>query len=1193
MVSCRAHTALGADATEVRLSKLKLAGFKTFVDPTTVHASSRLVGIVGPNGCGKSNLIDAVRWVLGEMRASALRGDSMQDVIFNGSLTRKAVSRASVELVFDNSEGRAGGHWARYAEISVKRVLDRSGESTYLINNTPVRRKDVIDVFLGTGLGPKAYAIIEQGMISRIIESRPEEVRGFLEEAAGVTKYRERRRETEGRLRDARDNLIRLDDIRGELAERIEHLEDQARVAARHRELSAAREQAQHLLWLLKYEQARHQATALEATLADTSRQLDHESERLHALERRVENARDTHARLTEATQEGQSALYVASAEVTRLDSERRHIEQTRATALQRLAEIDDERTQWLERQSTLQHERERWQTLEEHTALRMEHAEARHALLADSLPDLDGARDDAAQGVAQARQELGLAEQQRRVAETECQHADRALEQLATRRTRIHDARAAITLSDELALARVEARVEELETRLTGAEAELAHEQQTLADAEHSLHDAAAREREQQHALTSLQAHHQALVDLQTRSHRPGELGDWLREQGCEALPALWAELEVAAGWEQAVEAVLQERLRALQTRDTALLARSLATPPPEPLAFVFPVAEARDLPSHVAPPGCVALHKHVQCKNPTLAPAVASWLGMAFAVDTLEPWLERHAELNTATWLVDRAGRLLGRYGLIHHVADARTQGLLERQREIDALAEREVMLAHNADDAGQVLENARRHVAERREQLAGLRSRIQELQQDVHREELVRLEMRRDAQRAQEQHAALTHELEELDALEEAERERHAEAQQLQAQMEERVAVLRERLEAAQETLDEHEARSREVRAHESTARHELQEARFAVRECAGKQTDIAHHLDLATEQLERIKHDEDKQRAGLEANVLERSEAALEAALSKRAECEHTLAQQRNAQEEAAAHLRDYETQRLQAEQALGPLRTRTGELRLSLQAAQLEAEQFGERLAEAQADVDILRPLLENEAPDAAQLQRTIERSSRALQGLGAVNLAALDELRAASERKDYLDAQNADLVEAINTLEDAIRRIDRETREQLQHTYDSVNAHFGTLFPRLFGGGRATLEMTGEEILDAGIQIIAQPPGKKNSSIHLLSGGEKALTAIALVFSMFQLNPAPFCMLDEVDAPLDDANTERYCRMVERMSHDTQFIFISHNKLTMEIAQQLIGVTMQEQGVSRIVDVDIEKALALAETTPA
>ena len=533
----------------------------------------------------------------------------------------------------------------------------------------------------------------------------------------------------------------------------------------------------------------------------------------------------------------------------------------------------------------------------------------------------------------------------------------------------------------------------------------------------------------------------------------------------------------------------------------------------------------------------------------------------------------------------LVTQGGDILTRSGITFFAPDQGEHGLLERQREIEALAA-------GIELATEKLAGLREHAAmldeqwaDKQEEIDETRQYVTDRQQRVHQAQLQVLQLSQALARYREAQERMSEQLAELAEEEESEREREMAADERIEEIRDGLSRIRVLVAGAQQRLDECERAVRAEREKNADFDRALREAQFSAREAAGKLQDIFAQQATAQRELSRIERDRAacaEQVVAAPADVMEES---LQAALETRVQAELRLAERRGALEEATQALRALDEQRLKIEQGLEPLRSRIGDLKLKEQAAALNAEQFAQQLQEAGADETALLPLLGEARPPS--LQGEITRLNNAIAELGAVNMAALQELETASERKGYLDMQAADLTEAMETLENAIRRIDRETRDLLQNTFDTVNGHFGKLFPELFGGGRAELVMTGEEILDAGVQVIAQPPGKKNSTIHLLSGGEKALTAIALVFSMFQLNPAPFCLLDEVDAPLDDSNTERFCSMVKKMSGATQFLFISHNKIAMEMAEQLVGVTMQESGVSRVVEVDIEEALKM------
>ncbi len=1174
----------------MRLTKLKLAGFKSFVEPTTVLMPGQLVGVVGPNGCGKSNIIDAVRWVLGESKAAALRGESMQDVIFNGSTGRKPVGRASVELVFDNAQGRAVGQWSQYAEIAVKRVLDRSGDSNYYINNLHVRRRDIIDLFLGTGLGPRAYAIIEQGMISRIIEAKPEDLRLFLEEAAGVTKYKERRRETESRLSDAGENLARVEDIRNELGNQIGHLQGQAEVAQRYHALQAELAQRQNLLWLLKRNEARNEAERTAREVERVTNKLEAETASLRELERLTEAARSEHYAASDALHAAQNEMFAANAEVARLESELQHLRDARQKLDARLSQLDAEEEHWQSQLETLEADQARWQDLLENARSRLLQSQARHAAAAENLPQAEQALGQAEAAASAVRRELGEADQQLRVEETHRASALRALEALAQRRARLEQERGSLVAPDIRGLERFQATLDGLKEDLGEQQAEVAALQALTPEREQAQRSAVERERQAQKRLTEVRARRDALRQLQSRVQQTGKLGDWLKRHDLDSLEPLWRAIDVEPGWEMALEAVLRERLGAVLLDEEGRAAALLADPAPVNVAVAL-----NGLPAAVqetrAGPG-EALIGRIRCRDARWQAMLATWLAGVHVSEDVASTLGRRGELAAGECWVGRSGMIVSRHGVSFYVADERTHGVLERQREIGELEARMAALEEEVAAAHEAVQAAEEVLAGGREALAAARRTAQDLQQKLHSVQVEALKLYQARQRYEERVAQIERDTAEIARSEEAERDHQVRAEAEIDRQRELSQALRARLDGALEAQRGCDARLREARAAEANLAREEQEAQFSQRECGAKLEEIARTRELAIAQLARIADESGQaqaERSGIDEQQLD---AQLQELLERRREREERLARARQGLEEIAAQLRRHEEERLRTEQGLAPLRERIGDVKLKQQAARLNEEQFAARLAEANADEEALAPLLTREVKEST-LQADLARLNQEIADLGAVNLAALEELTSAQERKSYLDAQSADLNEAIGTLEDAIRRIDRETREQLRGTYDEVNKHFGTLFPELFGGGEARLVLTGEEILDAGVQVIAQPPGKKNTSIHLLSGGEKALTAISLVFAFFQLNPAPFCLLDEVDAPLDDTNTERFCEMVRRMSQQTQFLYISHNRITMEMAKQLIGVTMQEQGVSHVVEVDMEQALRMRDEVAA
>ncbi len=1171
----------------MRLSHIKLSGFKSFVDPTHIALPGQIVGIVGPNGCGKSNVIDALRWVLGESRASALRGESMQDVIFNGSARRKAVGRASVELVFDNSLGKAAGQWSSYAEISIKRVLHRDGDSTYHINNQHVRRKDITDIFLGTGLGPRAYAIIEQGMISRIIEAKPEELRVFLEEAAGVSKYRERRRETELRLGDTRDNLLRVGDICSELEKQLVHLAEQAEVARRYRELEGQRDTTQRLLWLVNRQDAESRRARCEQAAIKTQNELEAETARLRAAESQLESARSQHYRLSDALHARQGELYAVNAEIARLEQHIQHLNDQRARLTQQLAsgeaQMGQQRNQMQGVQGLLAH----WHQQQQEAGLKIELCENHADTEAQHLPQAEGAARAAQERLNAAQREQLVLQQQLQLAETGREHIQRNVQQLDSRRSRLLLEQDNLPQPNTGALALAQQHANALEAEWLAQQQQLAQLQEQLPEADAARQSRRVTAQELERQLAQVEAKLAALEQLQRQIDNDGNLKQWLVGRQLDKLPRLWQSIAIEAGWEDALEAVLRERLNAvaLQGLDEA----AAWDAPPGKLA-VFAGEVGRDLSRHnddvgINPDLHTPLLNYVTCNDERAAPVVADWLSGVYAAPSLAEALGQRERLPAGAWLVTPQGHLVGAHSVLFHAPDSQVHGVLARQREIERLVqearqqsaalERGKLLAAQAEEAYRAIEG----------RIAPLRATGNELQQRQHSLQMQILKLTQAGERSRERTAQIAHELQELADQSAGEQRQKQEIAERMEAIRANMAAQHGEAEQARHQATVQEARLREQRERSQKAQHELQEARFFAKTCADKIADLEHNLKqigLTLAQLEQTLAQNRDELAHLDDGP---SKGQLQEVLQQRQAREQALAEARNALEHETLGLNKLEQERLSCEQKLQPLREKAGELALKEQEARLHYEQWAEQLRGI--DEAPLLLLLENGKAKPAALQNELERLNAEIAALGAVNLAALEELNAAQERKSYLDAQTKDLNEAIETLESAIRRIDKESRDLLMATYDEVNRHLSEMFPVLFGGGEARLVLTGEEILDSGVQMMAQPPGKKNASIHLLSGGEKALTAISLVFSLFQLNPAPFCLLDEVDAPLDDTNTERLCKLIQKMSQHTQFVFISHNKITMELAQQLVGVTMQERGVSHVVAVDIEEALRL------
>ncbi|VXB86188.1 chromosome segregation protein SMC [Massilia sp. 9I] len=1168
----------------MRLSSIKLSGFKSFVDPTNFQVPGQLVGVVGPNGCGKSNIIDAVRWVLGESKASELRGESMQDVIFNGSTYRKAAGRASVELVFDNSMGKAAGQWGQYAEIAVKRTLTRDGTSTYYINGQPVRRRDIQDIFLGTGLGPRAYAIIGQGMISRIIESRPEELRVFLEEAAGVSKYKERRRETENRLSDTRENLLRVEDILRELNANLEKLEGQAAVANRFHQLQSDQEEKQKLLWLLRKNEAKTEQLRYFREVEEAQTALEAQTAKLRNVELELEHMRQSHFAIGDRLHQAQGALYQTNSEIGSLEAQIKFVVESRTRLQTQLGTLGAQRDQWLaQRQEYEEQLAEAEITLEELGA-RAEGAQIAVEAHGERVPELEAAWRQAQERSNESRARIMQVQQRIELASAHQRNAANILTSLAGRRERLQQERNSLNLPDSATLDNL---------RMQQEEKQLALEEQTmlLEDAterqeavEQERKDAHAQVQQESSASAQLEARLAALRQVQDRVQTQGKVQPWLEKHELSSLPRLWQKLDIEEGWETALEAVLRERSGALEMSNLDWAKAFFSDAPPARLALYSPAPGA---PAAAEVPGLKPFASLLRLNDPGLRGVLNDWLHHVYvAQDAAEAFANR-GRLPQGGAFVTRQGHLVTASSVRFHAPDAEQDGMLARQHEIENISKQLRAQALLLDDARSRATRADAAVSDLTRRLQDARQRVGTLTREVHALQIEVLKQSEIEARFNQRSGQIAADLSEIAAQEAEQRQAAAEAEQEFEQLDMELAELQGSHEDGQTAFMEKEQLLADARQKLRDLERGAQEAQFAERAQRTRIEELRRNIATATQQADQVTASLGAGKLELEALEAGTAHEGLQELLDRRSTQERALADARHELDQITQQLRQMEEARMGNERSLQPQRDRITEMQLKEQAARLNQEQFAEALATTGA---VESELEEKLTPDMKPqyLQGEVTRLTNAISALGAVNLAAVDELAQATERKRYLDSQNNDLQEAISTLEDAIHRIDRETRDLLQDTFDRVNTHFSELFPILFGGGQAKLVMTGDEILDSGVQVMAQPPGKKNATIHLLSGGEKALTATALVFSMFRLNPAPFCLLDEVDAPLDDANTERFCRMVKRMSDHTQFLFISHNKIAMEMANQLIGVTMQEQGVSRIVAVDMESAANFA-----
>lgn len=1171
----------------MRLTEIKLAGFKTFVDPAVVPVPGNLVGIVGPNGCGKSNVIDAVRWVLGESRASALRGESLQDVIFNGSASRKPVGRASVELIFDNSSGKAAGQWKIYNEIAIRRVIQRNGESSWYINNIHVRRRDITDMFLGTGVSGRGYAIIEQGMISRIIEAKPQELRTFLEEAAGITRYHEKRHETGLRLTDARSNLQRVDDILEELEKQQQHLEVQAERATRYQDLHRQLIAAQHALWSQRRQQAITARQAAQDEIARLTQEMEIIRAGVQETGEQLDERRMHHRAVNDRQHQIQGELYAADGEIARIEQAIRHIRANKEQLDRQIAEAALQLQNQEEQLAGIRQNQMSWQDKLAQAKEVLAASKEEHALETVKLPQMEQAAQSDQAGLAGLREKLALARQNEKLQQSQRTYAEKTLNQLLINRERLLAEQASQPEIDPAQLEELQIESAELadlleqkKDALVALEAQIRSVQQERDDIRQTI-ESLQRDLAQAHARCDV------LQRLQDRIGDNQDLNAWMARLQLDGLPRLWQQIVVEAGWETALEAVLRERIQAVVVDRLEQILDWEAHRPSAKWSVCAPVP----LNQSVSDSAATGLDKRtwrplsamLNCPDPVVQAVLANWLRGVFVASGLELALAERVQLAPGEMLVTAEGHSITACGVSYFAPDSAVHGILQRQREIVQIREECDLTGKSVSSRQEALAEVEQRYQYITAEVVQMRQTIEEIRVQQHDRQIEIVQLMQQAERVAQQQTRLEAGLADLALqIEEESLQRHQAETALAACEAERVELDAQvnRAEAGCQESGRVLAVQRSLIQRLSDRLHE---AVFSEQNCQSRVVDCEQRIGMIgqnqivlTENLQKLQSahtDLDESRLMTETEHWR----------NQREEHEQSLMAVRRELESMDDTLRAMEQARMQAEQRLRECGEAVGQARLREQEAGMTETQFADKLAElGEVAAEILSQSVNEPA---TRLQARINRSTGEITALGPVNLAALQELEALKSRRIHLEEQSQDLREAIATLEQAIYQIDGETRERLQETFKQVNQNLGELFASIFGGGQAGLVLSGEDILDAGVQLNAQPPGKRNSSIHLLSGGEKALTALALVFSLFRLNPAPFCLLDEVDAPLDDSNAARYCELVKRMSGETQFLFISHNKIAMQMAQQLIGVTMREQGVSRVVTVDIGKMM--------
>ena len=1165
----------------MRLKAIKLAGFKSFVDPTTVSLPGKTCAVVGPNGCGKSNIIDAVRWVMGESSARQLRGEALTDVIFNGSSTRQPTAMASIELLFDNSDARIGGAYASYGEIAIRREVARDAQSTYYLNGNRCRRRDVMDIFLGTGFGPRSYSIIEQGMISQLVEAKPEELRSYLEEAAGISKYRERRRETENRIKRTVENLDRLNDIRDELDRQLAHLKRQSRNAEKYRQFREEERGTTAALYTIKLRALEAGLAVHEAKLSDLELESERNRTELQSLDTSLEKARAEQSETTDKFNDTQGKYYKLGTDIARLEEGIQFNQE-------RISQLSQDRKGVVVRQAEtatqLEMDDAEILSLQEGVLAKkpeVEAVEVDFERVSSELTDNESSVIELQSLWDEFSARASANDAEIHVQESRVEHLDQVLLRLRARRDQL-DTDHPGSGSEASSLRDLAEQVEHVQGTVNALAADfeacveaLRLARDNVVERERSLEEARISVQAMRHELASLSALQQATLGAEGT-----ETEAWLVGHGLSEALRIRDGLKVAAGWERAVEVALGTDLMAVSVDDITTFADGV-TDLAGGEVTLYQTSSADDhLVGELQP-----LSAHVEDMDASLG----GLLDGIFAAESMEEAVLARTKLRPGESVILANGVWFGRDWLRFRQVDKSGQGVIERGHALE-------VLEHEVEDA-----EAR--LAELQEDLTLMKNQVQSLETERDGLQTRQAELSNKLSSVKTDHGVNRVREEEAVARrtlnKKEQRELESQIKQESTKLEETRFNLINLVAEADQLRDERDeltkSRDRGIEQLESargasnsvrdcyhTLRLEYQSLESSLQACENARRRLLTQRGELDQRLQDIDNSlSDNERP------LPTLKKQLEVVLSERKNIDGELSSVRDRMEVIDGEITMQQAKRGDTDTRIEETRRRLEECRIDREGLVVKLENVRQQLDQTGITAEDALVAVTPEVTE-DELVAALEQIGRRIDRLGAINLAAIEEFEEQSERKQYLDKQHADLEEALDTLNAAIKRIDRETRSRFKATYDEVNGHLKTIFPKVFGGGHAQLELTGEDLLDTGITLMARPPGKRNANVHLLSGGEKAMTAVALVFAIFQLNPSPVCLLDEVDAPLDDANVVRFADLIEEMSSEVQFVVITHNKLTMEMADHLLGVTMNEPGVSRLVSVDVEQAAEMA-----
>ena len=1159
----------------MRLIQLKLAGFKSFVDPTTIQLQGQRIGIVGPNGCGKSNIMESVKWVLGESSAKEMRSENMDSVIFNGSENRKPISRASVELIFDNSLGKAPTEWSQYAEISVKRVIEREKGSTYYINNLAVRRKDIADLFLGTGLGGRGYAIIGQNTISQIIEAKPEELRNYLEEAAGVSKYKERRRETEFRLRDTRDNLSRIQDVLNEIVQQIAKLESQAVIATKYNDLTQKQKFHQAQVWVLKKRDASIVWKKHQSQVEKLVNELEQQTAALRKIEAEVESLRQAHISASDEINKNQASFYEINAEVSNIENNIRNQNELLERSKKELIEIETNLAKNADDQLKFTNDIEEAAIEKTKLTELYKTKEENFNSLKSSIQSVEGRYLASVEQFNQAVIQFQSTQEKINLEKAMIDFILKTEEETNIRLAFLNNEISNIDLTGQSLLDEKENDLVDKQSHVEKIEGKIEENKSLATDLEEEIDTLRKQQIEIQKELSQIEGEIKTLAQIQDDAQGNESLKSWTSQHNINTSNRLWEKLKIKTEWITAIESALGGKLNAVLAQYESISHR-----PPASMVLANLNGSKSYKPKNNKLNSVLDV---IEISDPLLMNLLSEWLSDYYLIPKGESYKNFIGNLEQGEFLVNQQGDIFTKNSVSFYGKDASLNGILLRQERLKALQEQFPSIEKNYKNILKKLNEAELQLNDYEEQADSFSEELKEALNELHQTEIEVERIQQSISYSNEKHSNITNEQNELkEKLAQIEIDKTAKSSLIH-NLEIDAHRLLEQKTSSEEIKKRHEFEYESVKKQVNEAEIQLQESHFNLKIIDNKINELNNKINILYEDNKALNNKKDSAKASIDTGVIEALQLSLREKITVKDEREKILIASRDNLAQKETDLRECEQKRLQTEQAVHPIRDKLEQSRLNEQESKLLFEQFQNEINESQLDEIVLSESI-TEKTTVKEVQELCNKLQEEINLLGPVNLAAIHELTSEKERKGYLDSQVEDLTSASNTLEDAIRRIDKETRDRLIATFNEVNKNFTEFFKVLFNGGQAQLELLGEEILDTGIQVTAQPPGKKNTTISQLSGGEKALTATALVFALFKLNPAPFCLMDEVDAPLDDSNTLRFTNMVTEMSKNTQFLYVSHNKIAMEMAQQLIGVTMQESGVSRIVEVSLAEA---------